>query len=144
MLLQGLEQTDLLFYLFDLYVMIWAGMFGAVTVKEAKNAVGSAMVRIILMPAVIFGLIVSGVSAANWYFRLGFDVHPALIVGFYFLLWIINSISWLIYIRRRMPALVREFALKRYTPEIKQSLWGKLGSITGKAFIRRQNKAPAS
>jgi ABC-type transport system involved in multi-copper enzyme maturation permease subunit len=125
--------VNLLFYLLDLYIMIWAGMFGAVTVKEAKNATGAAMVRIILMPAVIFGLIVSSVSFLNWYFQLGIDVHPALIVLFYFLIWITNSLSWLTYFRRRMPTLLREFALKRYTPEQKKGILAFLSSLFRKS-----------
>lgn len=126
--------ASLMLYFLDLYVMIWAGMFGAVTVKEAKNAAGVAMVRIILMPAVVFGLIVATISTANWYFQLGLNVHPAIIVSFYFLLWITNSIGWLLYFRRRMPGLLREFALKRYTPEEKKGFWGQLGAMLGKMY----------
>lgn len=128
---------NLAFYFLDLYVMIWAGMFGAVTVKEAKNAVGAAMVRIILMPGVVFGLIVSSISFANWYWKLGLDVEPPVIVGFFFLIWIINSLSWLFFFRRRMPALLREFALKRYTPEVKKSIW-----LTLAAFFRKSQCTP--
>lgn len=130
-----------LLYLLDLYIMIWGGMFGAVTVKEAKNAAGAAMFRIIFMPLLIFGLIVSSVSTANWYFRLGLDVHPALIVLLYLLIWIINSISWLIYFRRRLPVLLRGFALKRYTPDQKKGFWAHLGARAGKAWRVRTVRA---
>jgi ABC-type transport system involved in multi-copper enzyme maturation permease subunit len=106
----------LILYLVELYAMILAGMWGVVTVKDAKNAAGSAMFQIIAFPALVFGLLVSAWSTANWYFRLGFNVNPVAILGLYFLLCAINDVFWIRLIRSRLPMRLREFALRRYTP----------------------------
>ena len=123
-------------YLFELYVMAWLGMYGAVTVKEAKNAAGVAMVRIIVMPPVIFGVLFSSLSLANWYFRLGLDpfIHSPVIFAFYFAIWIVNSVGWLMHARRRMPQMLREYALRRYSPEEKATFWTKVGGLLGRAW----------
>ena len=119
-------------HFFELYVMAWAGMWGAVTVKEAKNAAGSALGRIIMIPAAIFGLTMAAGGLITWYFNLTWSVEPPMIVGYYFTLAIVNAASWLIYFRKNLPIRLREFAMKRYTPEQNKSLWSKLGELFGK------------
>jgi hypothetical protein len=37
-------------YLLDIYTIAWMGMFGAVTVKDPKNAAGVAILRVIMLP----------------------------------------------------------------------------------------------
>ncbi|HEX7860059.1 MAG TPA: ABC transporter permease subunit [Verrucomicrobiae bacterium] len=128
-------------HLFELYVMAWAGMWGAVTVKEAKNAAGSAMARIIMIPALTFGLVMSAGGFLTWYFQLNWNVPAPLIVGFYFTLAISNAIGWLIYFRKNLPLRLREFAMKRYTPDPNTSVWGKLGQLFGR-FRAGQRTAP--
>jgi hypothetical protein len=125
----------------ELFAMAWAGMWGAVTVKEAKNAAGSAMVRIIALPGLIFGLTMLTGFAANWYWNLRLDVHPVLIIGFYFFLCIANALFWLIYFRKRLPLRLREFALKRYTPVEKLSLFGKIGAALGSLLRKSKSSA---
>src|SRR5688500_17484751 len=79
-------------YFLELYAMIWAGMWGAVTVKEAKNAAGSAMFHILAIPGLTFGLIMTTWSVSNWYFRLGFNANPVAIFSLYFILCAINAV----------------------------------------------------
>jgi ABC-type Na+ efflux pump permease subunit len=108
-------------YFLELYAMIWAGMWGVVTVKEAKNAAGSAMFHILAIPGLAFGLIMSIWSVSNWYFRLGFGANPVAIVSLYFILCAVNAIFWIAFIKSRLPRRLREFALRRYTPVEKKS-----------------------
>ena len=122
----------MLIHLFELYVMAWAGMWGAVTVKEAKNAAGSAMARIIMIPATLFGLTMAVGGAAFWYFQLNWKIEPPLVVGYYFTLATVNAVCWLVHFRKNLPARMREFAMKRYTPEESKTAWGKLGAVFGR------------
>ena len=115
----------LVLYLVELYAMMWAGMWGVVTVKEAKNAAGSAMFHILAIPGLGFGLIMSTWTASNWYFRLGFNANPVAIFSLYFILCAINDIFWITYIKSRLPARLREFALRRYTPVEKKSWFAR-------------------
>lgn len=131
-----------LIHLLELYAMAWAGMWGAVTVKEAKNAAGAAMARIVAMPALTFGLIASGLSAANWYLRLGMNFRPEIVVGFYFLLCIVNAFCWLAHTQRKLPGAVREYALRRYLPEQSHSIWSTMGRALGKAWRKQGAGAP--
>lgn len=128
--------VNAMIHLLELYTMIWAGMWGAVTVKDAKNAAGAAMARIIGLPAIIFGLLFSSWSLANWYWKWGLGFNPVVIVGLYFLLCIANSFCWLVYFKRALPNRLREFALKRYAPEEPTTLWSTLGRAFGKMRAR--------
>ena len=122
--------TVLILYLVELYAMILAGMWGAVTVKEAKNAAGSAMFQIIAFPGLVFGLIMSTWGISNWYFQLGFDANPVAIFALYFILCAINDLFWIRLIRSRLPLRLREFALRRYTPVEKKSLFARFRKST--------------
>jgi ABC-type transport system involved in multi-copper enzyme maturation permease subunit len=115
----------LIFYLMELHAMILAGMWGAVTVKEAKNAAGSAMFQIIFFPALVFGLLMAAWSIANWYFGLGLNANPLAIFALYFLICAVNDVFWIRLINARLPVLIREFALRRYTPPIKKSWFAR-------------------
>jgi ABC-type Na+ efflux pump permease subunit len=130
-----------LIHLLELYAMTWAGMWGAVTVKEAKNAAGAAMARIIAIPGLFFGLVVSGFTSANWYFRLGLNFKPEIIVGFYFLLCIVNAFFWLARLQMKLPGAVREFALRRYTPEESNSIWVTIGRAAGRFWGKQRASA---
>ena len=125
----------------ELYAMAWAGMWGAVTVKDAKNATGAAMLRIIALPGLIFGLTTAAAVMANWYWRLGLGVELGTFIVFYFSLCIANALFWIIYFRKRLPLRLREFALKRYTPVEKATLLGKLGSTLGVLFRKSKSSA---
>ncbi|MGZ8920368.1 MAG: hypothetical protein ACXW3L_05250, partial [Limisphaerales bacterium] len=130
-----------LIHLIELFAMAWAGMWGAVTVKEAKNATGAAMLRIIALPGLIFGLTTAAGLTANWYWNLGLDVGPVPFMGFYFSLCVANALFWIIYFRQHLPLRLREFALKRYTPVEKLSLFGRLGSVLGVLFRKSKSSA---
>jgi ABC-type Na+ efflux pump permease subunit len=120
----------LVLYLVELYAMILAGMWGAVTVKEAKNAAGSGMFYILAIPGLAFGLIMSAWGFSNWYFQLGFGAEPVAIFGLYFVLCAINDVFWIKRIRSRLPVRLREFALRRYTPVEKKSWFARLRKST--------------
>ena len=132
--------ANAIMYLFDLYTMIWAGMWGVVIVKEAKNAAGAAMIRIIVLPALVFGIVVTSGAFANWYWNWKLSPGPEMVVGFWFLLVALNNVAWLIYIRKWLPQRLREFALRRYSPEEKLSSFGRLGARLGRLFrVGRSN-----
>lgn len=128
-------------YLFDLYAMAWAGMWGVVIVKEAKNAAGAALLRIIVLPCLIFALVITVGVLANWYWQLNLEPSPAIIVAFWFLLGAVNNVFWLLYFRKRLPQRLREFALRRYSPEEKRSWFGRLGSLLGRGWGRSTARA---
>lgn len=131
-------------HLLELYAMIWAGMWAAATVKEAKNAAGAAMARIIGLPLLVFGMTLSSWGAASYYWRWGMEFNPILVIGYYLFLCIANSVGWLIYFRTTLPNRLREFALRRYTPEDKKTFWGTLGGWFGKTWRNQPPRLQSS
>jgi ABC-type Na+ efflux pump permease subunit len=129
-------------YLLDIYAIAWMGMFGAVTVKDPKNAAGVAILRIIVLPGLIFGTVMALGSLGVWYWDLGFEPEPVMLLGFWFLLGIATDLGWLVYTRKRLPTLLREFAMRRYSPNEKLTFFGKLGTLLGRMHGR--SKAPAA
>jgi hypothetical protein len=67
---------------------------------------------------------------SNWYFQLGFDANPVAIFALYFILCAINDLFWIRLIRSRLPLRLREFALRRYTPVEKKSLFARFRKST--------------
>ena len=126
-------------YLLDIYTVAWMGMFGAVTVKDPKNAAGVAILRVLVLPGLIFASIMALGSLAVWYWDLDFEPQPMMLVGFWFFLGIATDLAWLVYTRKRLPGLLREFAMRRYSPHEKLTLFGKLGALLGR--IHGRNKA---
>ena len=123
-------------YLLDIYTIAWMGMFGAVTVKDAKNAAGVAILRVIVLPGLIFGTVMALGSLAVWYWDLNFEPQPVMLLAFWFVLGIATDLGWLIYTRKRLPMLLREFAMRRYFPNEKLTLFGKLGALLGRIYGR--------
>ena len=128
-------------YLLDIYTIAWMGMFGAVTVKDPKNAAGVAILRVLVLPGLIFASVLALGSLGVWYWDLDFEPQPAMLIGFWFFLGITTDLAWLIYTRKRLPTLLREFAMRRYSPHEKLTLLGKLGALLGRSFGRRKASA---
>ena len=128
-------------YLLDIYAISWMGMFGAVTVKDPKNAAGVAILRVLVLPGLIFASVMALGSLAVWYWDLDFEPQPMMLVGFWFFLGIATDLAWLVYTRKRLPTLLREFAMRRYSPQEKLTLFGKLGALLGRCFGGRKVNA---
>ena len=126
-------------YLLDIYTIAWMGMFGAVTVKDPKNAAGVAILRVIVRPGLIFASVLALGSLGVLYWDLDFEPQPAMVIGCWFLLGIATDITWLIYTRKRLPTLLREFAMRRYSPNEKLTLFGRLGALLGRGYGRRRS-----
>lgn len=122
-----------LIYLFDLYTLIWVGMWSALIVRDGKNAGGAAMVRVIILPSALFALIIVSISLVHWWMRSPFTPSPELLAPLWFGIGIGNNVAWLLYVRKRLPAKLRTFALRRYSPDQKGS-W--LNMLTRKMMTR--------
>ena len=82
---------------------------------------GAAMARVIILPCVTFALIFVLGSLGNWWMQVPFTPSPVLLAVLWFALGIGNNVAWLLYVRKRLPAKLHTFALRRYSPEQKSS-----------------------
>jgi ABC-type Na+ efflux pump permease subunit len=128
-------------YVFDMYVMAWMGMWGAVNVQDARNAAGFAMLRIVVAPALIFGCLTALASLLDWYFGWRFVLPPAAMGALWLLISVVNNFAWLRLVRRELPAEIRIFSLKRYSPDERLSFFGRVGRWLGKLW-RGPSKQP--
>jgi hypothetical protein len=113
-------------------------MWGSFLVRDVRHIAGAAMLRVILLPCLIFAMVVSSVAFASWYwdFQVWADkTTPLLLFSFWYGLGLVNNIGWLIYIRKRLPDRLRTYALQRYSSEEKRS-W--------LAFLHRKKAADSS
>jgi ABC-type transport system involved in multi-copper enzyme maturation permease subunit len=129
-------------YLFDLYVLAWAGMWGAVNVRDARNAAGFAMLRIVVLPALIYGWIMTMVSLVSWYLGSRFVLPVPASVGLWFAICLVNNLVWLAMIRRKLPATIRIFAVQRYSPDDRITLLGRVGRALGRLWGAGRGNRP--
>jgi hypothetical protein len=133
--------TNAAMYLFDLYAMAWAGMWAAVNVHDARKATGFAMLRIVIVPGLILGWGIAVGSLAQWYLRSTWNIPFPAFVALWFLICAVNNAVWIFYIRRRLPAEIRAFALRRFSPDERKTFFGKIGRMLGRVWGARQRKA---
>lgn len=143
-LLQGLATAALLFdpsaqsglwlamlaytllYPLTLWTMAWIGMWSVTLVKEPKKAAGHAMMRGVLLPAYFLGFIAAGFGFLHWLLDLQWEPDAWMVLTLWFLLALSNDLFWLWWIRKRLPAKIRNYSFQKYTPEEKKSFFSIL------------------
>jgi hypothetical protein len=131
-------------YLFDLYALFWTGMWCAMTVREAKNAAGAAMARIVAVPILLVMCIVAIGSVSEFYGWGSFNPSFGEVTVMWLVILTANNLYWIHHTRRRLPERLRAFAVTRYLREEPVSFLGTLGRALGQLNRSKQRAAPKS
>lgn len=120
--------------LLELHAACWLGMWGATIAKQANQAAGIAIGRLILLPGLCFGLIAAG---ANWFASL-FGGPPPVPGWAWPFLWLFlsaaNALFWLRRVQKPIAEKLATKAMSRYLPDEELTFWGRLGRWAGRIF----------
>jgi len=120
-------------YLLDLYTAGLLAVWGAIIVRQSKQAFGAAFARFALLPGLVFwaALAGNGLISYLWGFQM-LDSAPKFIV-FWLCLSLVNDLYWISRVRKLAPGQLRKAGLARYAPE-EPGFWEQAGRWAGKFF----------
>jgi ABC-type transport system involved in multi-copper enzyme maturation permease subunit len=128
-------------YWFDLYAGAWLAMWGAVLARDPRHAAGSALLRLLFLPATIY----FGAAAALGFAKVSLGLHlfPSreAALAIWFLVGAGNNMFWLARVRKSLPSRLRTWAFQRYEPEA-AGFWGRLGRALGRKWGRTFVRQP--
>ena len=125
-------------FLLQCHALGWVGMWSIVTAPNPKKGNANAFFYIIVAPLLMFGMIFVSIQILNWLFGTGFSPGPEVLVPLVFVLAFASCIYWLRRAKRELPAQLRLFAFRRYTPQERLTLFGFLGKFAGHLLARRR------
>ncbi len=111
----------------DMFTLSWAGMWMGLTAKNINKASGETISRVLALPWVAFYLLFAAGAFLNWQLNLNFDPGENAMLCTWFALGI--GFDWFFWrwSRNRLRAEFRVMALRRYTPELNNSIWYRIG-----------------
>ena len=124
----------------DMFTLSWVGMWCGLTAKNINKASGNTIGLVLALPWIAFYLIFAAGAFLIWWLKLNFSpsdntvfwmgllLYFALGIGFDYFFW-----RWS---RHRLRAEFRVMALRRYAPEVTNSIWYRLGKL----YARWRNK----
>jgi ABC-type Na+ efflux pump permease subunit len=118
----------LIFYPLEMIALIYLGMWGVVVSKNVKLASRASMGRGIFLPGVLWSLLLLALWLAVLHWNLPYTIPMQIMAPLACVLFIGNAIFWIFHVHRNFEVKLREFAMRRYTPEEKKSFWSALFS----------------
>jgi ABC-type transport system involved in multi-copper enzyme maturation permease subunit len=125
-------------FLLQCHALGWTGMWSIVTAPNPKKGNANAFFYIIISPLLVFGMMVVSVQLLNWLMGTRFFPGAEFVMPLLFALAFASSIYWLRRAKRELPAQLRLFAFRRYTPQERVTLFVLLGRLAGRVFATRR------
>jgi hypothetical protein len=118
----------------DLVTIAWLGMWMAVCSKDAKQASGNTVMRILAVPWIFFylGMGLTGFLCPK--FGVRFDPNLGMVAGFWFAIGVAVDVYFLRFARHKLATEFRSRAMQRYTGEEAQGFWAAVDRQLGRAF----------
>lgn len=126
------DEVGLLFYVYfallilfasDLVASVWTGMWTACFARTAAAAPGQAIIRLLLLPWLVF---VAGVTFCVK-FRIGQNIEFPEVFTIWWLLCMANNLFWIGRSRRLFYQRLRTAAAERYQPPAHKKPWWHFG-----------------
>ncbi|MGZ8939156.1 MAG: ABC transporter permease subunit [Limisphaerales bacterium] len=106
----------------DLAASVWTGMWTACITRTPTGAPAHSLMRLLLIPQVLFVAVMTPASILPWGENLEF-LH---VFAGWWVICVLNSFYWLICSRRNFYALLRRTASESYQPQARPARWWRL------------------
>ncbi|MEW6305647.1 MAG: ABC transporter permease subunit [Verrucomicrobiota bacterium] len=115
----------------DLVALTWLGMWKAMTAKDVKRAAGDTIVRVMVVPWLLFQFSMGFFAFAFWKLNIRFSPEFWMILGWWFVInFSVDMFFWQ-HSRNQLLQNFRALAMQRYLPARPHKFWTVLGRKFG-------------